>query len=132
LKQLQGTGGTGARTNGHEGDHHDGRSSLYHFGTLFYGASADTKEAGNEGTGVEVHSGKTKSCHAGAVPCVRFLFYSSLLDIIILGTVATFICREEAENKSFRAYTQAQRDKCYFGVIAPSFSPVLASTNSRG
>jgi hypothetical protein len=46
LKQLQSTGGTGARANGHEGDYYDGLRSLYDFRTLFHGTSTDTKEDG--------------------------------------------------------------------------------------
>jgi len=50
---LQGPGGTGARANGHEGDYHDGLCSLYHFRTLFHGASAHPKETGSEVAGVK-------------------------------------------------------------------------------
>jgi hypothetical protein len=48
LRQLHGTGGIGARANGHKGDHHDGLRSLYDFGTLFHGTSTNPKEAGGE------------------------------------------------------------------------------------
>jgi hypothetical protein len=83
LKQLQGTGGTGARTYGHEGDHHDGLCSLYHFGTLFHGTSADTKEAGNKVTGLKNTLGKNQ-----VLPPARnslrqhFCFAVSLFDVI--------------------------------------------------
>jgi hypothetical protein len=42
---LQGKkAGRGARSNGHEGDYHDGLRSLYDFRTLFHGASTHSKE----------------------------------------------------------------------------------------
>jgi hypothetical protein len=53
-------GGTGARTNGHEGNYHDGLRSLYHFRTLFHGTSAHPKEAGSEVAGVKSYSKKIR------------------------------------------------------------------------
>jgi hypothetical protein len=57
---LQGTGGRGARTNGHEGDYHDGLRSLYDFGTLFYGTAADKKEDKREVADVKAPIGKLR------------------------------------------------------------------------
>jgi hypothetical protein len=50
---LQGTGGRGARANGHEGYYHDGLRSLYDFRTLFHGTSTHPKEAEREVAGLK-------------------------------------------------------------------------------
>jgi hypothetical protein len=61
-QRSQGTGGRGARANGHESDHHDGLRSLYNFRTLFHGASAHPKEDQRQVTGVNAHSKKLNTC----------------------------------------------------------------------
>jgi hypothetical protein len=59
---LQGKAGRGARSNGHEGDYHDGLRSLYDYRTLFHGTSTHPKEDQREVTGVNAHSKKTNTC----------------------------------------------------------------------
>jgi hypothetical protein len=81
LKQLQGPGGTGARANGHEGDHHDGLRSLYHFRTLFHGTSAHPKETGSEVAGVKSYSKKIRR----VAPAHRFAS-----GVILFPTVSSF------------------------------------------
>jgi hypothetical protein len=60
---LQGKkAGRGARSNGHEGDYHDGLRSLYDYRTLFHGTSTHPKEDQREVAGVKAHSKQLNTC----------------------------------------------------------------------